>query len=54
MSEHQKEALDRVVKALDTVPEDCRAVAVDALAHDAQILCRGIALGAGVKEDTAG
>ena len=27
MSEHQKEVLDRVVKALDTVPEECRAVA---------------------------
>ena len=49
MSEHQKEALDRVVKALDTVPEECRAVAVDALAHDAQILCKGIAIGAAIK-----
>lgn len=54
MSEHQKNALERIVKALDTVPEECRTVAADALAHDAQMYCRGFADCAATKTPTAG
>lgn len=46
MSEIQKEALEKVVAALDALPEEHRAKAADAVVHDAQILCRGITIGA--------
>ena len=49
MSEKQKEAIAKVVDALEQVPEEHRGAAAEVLAHDAQVLCKGIAIGAAVK-----
>lgn len=46
MSEAMKAAVERVAAALEAVPEEHREKAADAVAHDAQILCKGIAIGA--------
>lgn len=42
MSEHQKEALDRVVKALGAIPEEHRERAADAIVHDISVMVRTI------------